>query len=204
MAAQWSVQGQVPGTGSPNSGGNLVFSPHYSLQRPGLALVNNGIYIGFGSAGDDDVWHGWIFGYDKTTLSQIGAFSSSPNGTEGHGEQSGCMGVVWPPTPREISFFSTGNGAFDGASNFGDAFLRLTTPTLAVADYFAPYNQQNLDGADLDVSSGSVTLLPDSAGTTQHPHIMIGCGKNGALYVLDRDNLGHFNSPATPRSSRSC
>ena len=92
-------------------------------------------------------------------------------------------------------YFSTGNGAFDGASNFGDSFLRLkTTPTLAMGDYFAPYNQQNLDNADLDVSSGAVTLLPDSAGTTQHPHIMIGCGKNGALYVLDRDNLGQFSS----------
>ena len=188
-----AIQGQVTGTGSPNSGGNLVFSPHYSLQRPGLALVNNGIYIGFGSAGDDDVWHGWIFGYDKTALSQIGAFSSTPNGTEGHGG-------IWMHGSGLASdsagnlFFSTGNGAFDGASNFGDAYLRLTTPTLTVSDYFVPYNQQDLDNTDEDIASGAVTLLPDSAGTTSHPHIMIGCGKNGALYVVDRDNLGHFNS----------
>ena len=70
------IQGQVPGTGNPNNGSNLVFSPHYSLQRPGLALVNNGIYMGFGAAGDDDNWHGWVFGYDKTALTQIGAFSA--------------------------------------------------------------------------------------------------------------------------------
>ncbi len=188
------IQGQVPGTGNPNNGSNLVFSPHYSLQRPGLALVNNGIYMGFGAAGDDDNWHGWVFGYDKTALTQIGAFSPTPNGGEGHGGIWMHGGGLASDSAGSL-YFSTGNGAFDGASNFGDSFLRLkTTPTLAMGDYFAPYNQQNLDNADLDVSSGAVTLLPDSAGTTQHPHIMIGCGKNGALYVLDRDNLGQFSS----------
>ena len=188
------IQGQVPGTGNPNNGSNLVFSPHYSLQRPGLALVNNGIYMGFGAAGDDDNWHGWVFGYDKTALTQIGAFSATPNGGEGHGGIWMHGGGLASDSAGSL-YFSTGNGAFDGASNFGDSFLRLkTTPTLAMGDYFAPYNQQNLDNADLDVSSGAVTLLPDSAGTTQHPHIMIGCAKNGALYVLDRDNLGQFSS----------
>ena len=39
---------------------------------------------------------------------------------------------------------------------------------------------------------GGLALLPDFSGA--HPHIMIGCGKDGAVYVLDRDNLGHFNS----------
>ena len=187
------IQGQVPGTGNPNSGGNLVFSPHYSLQRPGLALVNKGIYMGFGAAGDDDNWHGWVFGYDETALTRIAEFSATPNGGEGHGGIWMHGGGLASDTAGSL-YFSTGNGAFDGASNFGDTFLRLTTPALAVGDYFAPYNQANLDGTDLDVSSGAVTLLPDSAGTTQHPHIMIGCAKNGALYVLDRDNLGHFNS----------
>ena len=187
------IQGQVTGTGSPNSGGLLLFSPLYSLQRPGLTLTNNGVYMGFGSAGDGSMWHGWIFGYDATSLTQTGIFSTTPNGTEGHGG-------VWMHGNGLASdlagnlYFTTGNGAFDGIGNFGNAFVKLATPNLGLTDYFAPYNQQTLDMGDLDISSGGVVLLPDSAGTSQHPHIMIGCGKNGALYVLDRDSLGQFNS----------
>jgi len=187
------IQGQVPGNGNPNSGGFLVFSPRYSLQRPGLALVNNGVYMAFGAAGDDDNWHGWIFGYDKTSLTQLAAFSTTPNGSEGHGGVW-MAGAGLAVDTSGYLYFSTGNGAFDGATNFGDSILKLTSPSLTVSDYFTPFNQQILDNTDLDVASGSITLLPDSAGTTQHPHIAIACGKNSALYVLDRDNLGQFNS----------
>jgi hypothetical protein len=187
------IQGQVPGTGSPNNNGFLVFSPQLSLQRPGLALVNNAVFIAFGSWGDASIWHGWIFGYDKSSLSQVAAFSVSPNGTEG-------LGGIWMSgaglavDASGDLYFSTGNGAFDGISNFGNSYLKLATSSLTVVDYFTPYNQHALDAANLDVASGGVLLLPDSAGTANHPHIMIGCGKNGAIYVLDRDNMGHFNS----------
>src|SRR5579864_5912172 len=187
------IQGQVPGTGTPNSGGFLVFSPQYSLQRPGLALVNNNVYAGFGSSGDDATWHGWIFGYSKSSLSQTAAIASVPNGSEGHGG-IWMHGNGLAADASGNLYFSTGNGGFDGSTNFGDSYLKLSTPGLTIADYFTPYNQQDLDTNDKDVAAGGLTLLPDSAGTTQHPHIMIGCGKNGAIYVIDRDNLGQFNS----------
>jgi hypothetical protein len=187
------IQGQVPGSGSPNSGGYLVFSPRYSLQRPGLVLVNNDVYIAFGSWGDDDIWHGWLFGYDDASLAQVAAFSSTPNGGEG---ESGIWmhgnGLV--ADTNGYVYFSTGNGGFDGITNYGDSFLKLATPGLNVADYFTPFNQSILDAGDLDVASGGLMLLPDNAGTTQHPHILLGCGKNGAIYVMDRDNMGQFNS----------
>src|SRR6266852_8182172 len=188
------IQGQVAGSGNPNSNGFLVFSPRYSLQRAGLTLVNNGIYIGFGSWGDaGGDWHGWIFGYDKSTLAQLTVFSVTPNGNEGRGGVW-MHGAGLAADSAGYLYLSTANGAFDGIANYGDSFLKLATPSLTVSDYFAPYNQQTLDTGDLDVASGSVTLLPDTAGTAQHPHIMIGCGKNGAIYVLDRDSMGHFNS----------
>jgi hypothetical protein len=188
------IQGQVAGSGNPNSNGFLVFSPRYSLQRASLTLVNNGIYFGFGSWGDaGGIWHGWIFGYDKSTLSQLAVFSTTPNGSEGEGGVW-MHGAGLAADSDGYLYFSTGNGAFDGITNFGDSFLKLATPSLTRSDYSTPYNQQTFDQGDLDVASGSVTLLPDSAGTVQHPHIMIGCGKNGALYVLDRANMGQFNS----------
>src|SRR5271165_3865698 len=187
------IQGQVPGSGSPNSGGSLVFSPLYTMQRPGLALVNNVVYIGFGSWGDIDVWHGWVFGYNESSLAQTAVFSSTPNGSEGEGG-------IWMHGNGLVAdtngylYFSTGNGGFDGITDYSDSFLKLSTPGLTVADYFTPFNQNILDGGDLDVASGGLMLLPDSAGTTTYPHILIGCGKNGAIYVVDRDNLGQFNS----------
>jgi hypothetical protein len=195
------IQGQVPGTGSPNIGGNLQFSPQYSNQRVGLTLVYSGsvpvIYLGFGSWGDDVNWHGWIFAYsyNGSAFSQVSVFSVTPNGTEG---QAGVWmsGAGMAVDASGYLYVSTGNGAWDGTSNWGDSYLKLATPGLTIATngYFTPSNQFTLDHADLDLSSAGVMLLPDSAGTAQHPHIMIGCGKNGTVYVLDRDNLGGFNS----------
>ena len=184
-------------TGSPvaisGSVSGATFSPLFSLQRPGLALASNTIFITFGSWGDDQSWYGWVFGYDKTSLGQVSIFNAAPSGTQGQGGiwMSGSAPAV---DASGYLYLTTGNGAFNGTSNYGDSLLKLATPGLTVFDYFTPFNQQALDNADLDLASGGVTLLPDTAGTTQHPHIAIACGKNGTVYVLDRDSLGHFNS----------
>ena len=188
------IQGQVAGSGSPNNGsGSLLFSPLYSTQRPGLSLVNNTVYIAFGSWGDDSSWHGWVFGYSESSLAQTAVFSVTPNGNEGEGG-------IWmhgngiAADANGYLYISTGNGGFDGLTDYSDSFLKLSTPGLTVSDYFTPFNQAILDAGDLDIASGGLMLLPDSAGTTTYPHIMIGCGKNGAIYVIDRDNMGQFNS----------
>src|SRR5262249_6305045 len=65
--------------------------------------------------------------------------------------------------------------------------------TLAVADYFTPFNWQQLDNSDLDLGSGGTMLLPDSVGSPQHPHLIVETGKTGRLYLIDRDNMGKFN-----------
>ncbi|HEV2397944.1 MAG TPA: IPT/TIG domain-containing protein [Candidatus Sulfotelmatobacter sp.] len=184
-------------TGSPvaisGSVSGVTFSPLFSLQRPGLALAGNTIFIAFGSWGDDQSWYGWVFGYDKTSLGQVSILNTTPTGTQGQGGiwmHGSAPGV----DANGYLYLTTGNGAFNGTSNYGDSLLKLATPGLSVFDYFTPFNQQTFDSVDLDLASGGVTLLPDSAGTAQHPHIAIACGKNGTVYVLDRDNLGHFNS----------
>src|SRR5262249_35086931 len=90
----------------------------------------------------------------------------------------------------------TGNGTFDGRTNnnFGDTFLKLsTTNGIGVTDFFTPFNQQSLADNDLDLGSSGAVLLPDAAGSVAHPHLLMGAGKEGTLYLLDRDNLGQFN-----------
>src|SRR5262249_17822350 len=96
-------------------------------------------------------------------------------------------------------YFETGNGSFTanspGGTDYGDCFVKLSTAgSLKVADYFAPYNQAGLAASDADLGSGGAMLLPDSVGSAAHPHLLVGCGKEGTIYLLDRDNLGHFNS----------
>jgi hypothetical protein len=92
-------------------------------------------------------------------------------------------------------FLMTGNGLFTadrGGHDYSDSFLKLSSE-LTVLDYFTPHDQSNLNGGDLDVGSGGTALLIDqTAGPVAH--LMVGAGKSGTFYVVNRDNMGHFNS----------
>ena len=172
-----------------------------SQQRPGLIYLNGVVYVGFGSNGDNFPWVGWLVGYDGTTLNQTTVFCASPSGAQGAG--------IWlsGEAPAVDSsgniFLSTGNGYFSAGSAWGDTFLKLSTGSgLAVADYFTPFNQLAFDNADQDVSAGGVTILPDGAGSAAHPNLLVGTSKDGELYLIDRNNMGHFNGSYTaPQNS---
>ncbi|HEX2715024.1 MAG TPA: hypothetical protein VHM88_22785, partial [Candidatus Acidoferrales bacterium] len=182
------------------SNGSVVFDPLRHLQRPGLVLANNTVYVGFASHGDVTPYHGWVMAYNATTLQQVAAYTTTLNGVQGGIWMSGA-GLAADPSGN--IYFSVGNGDFDGLTNFGDSCVKLSTTTgLTLSDYFAPFNQSALTGADLDVSSGGVTLLPDAAGSAAHPHLMVVAGKDGTIYVLDRDHMGGFNSSTSNPDSQ--
>ncbi len=65
---------------------------------------------------------------------------------------------------------------------------------LAVLDYFTPYNYTELNDGDADTGSAGVALIGDEAGSPAHPHLMAGAGKEGRIYLLDRDNLGKLHA----------
>jgi hypothetical protein len=93
----------------------------------------------------------------------------------------------------------TGDGTFDadkGGPNYGDAILELqnVNGNLTVTDWFAPYNTQYLYTTDQDLGSGGMVVLPTNSSA--HPHEIVGGGKQGVLYLIDRDNMGHFNATA--------
>ena len=149
--------------------------------------------MAFGSHGDNEPYHGWVLGYNASTLKQVMAYSTTPDATDGSVWMNGD-GVASDSTGS--LYFITGNGTFDantGDNDYGDSYVKLSTGG-TVQDYFTPSNQATLDSEDLDPTSGGVLLLPDQTGA--HPHEMISAGKDGTVYVVDRDNIGHFNSGA--------
>jgi len=188
------VQASVSGTGLGNDGsGQVPFVGFWQLNRAGLLALNGVVYLAYASYADAGWFHGWVLAYDAQTLQLLGAFNTTPNGSEGGIWQSGA--ALAAGIDGDI-YCLTGNGTFDPAlDNYGDSFLKLalTGAGLEVADYFTPYNQQQMADFDGDLGSGGALVLPDSVGSPAHPHLLVGSGKEGTIYLVDRDNLGHFN-----------
>jgi uncharacterized protein (TIGR03437 family) len=189
------IQATYPGTGE--GGGTLVFAPRNYKQRPGLLLLNGVVYAAFSSHCDIGTYHGWLLGYDAKTLKQVAVYNNTPNGNQG----SFWQGNAAPAADAEGNIYVVaGNGTFDypdGGGDLGESYIKLSSAGgLAAIDYFAPFNFGELDGADLDVGSAGVALIGDEAGSASHPHLLVGAGKEGRIYVLDRDNLGKWRNGA--------
>lgn len=192
----------VPGNGAGSVSGQVAFDPRNENQRPGLVLSNGIVYVAWASHEDHDPYHGWVIGFNASTLAPVtsGVFNTTPNlvGTLSYSRGGIWMGGGAPAVDSSgYLYVITGNGTFDantGGSNYGDSVVKLsTTSGLTVADYFTPLDQASLDANDTDFGSGAATVLVDQP-TAPVPHLVIGGGKQGNLFVLNRDNLGKFNS----------
>ena len=165
------------------------FVPLQYKQRGALLLSRGVVYTSWGSNCDIEPYHGWILAFDASTLSLISVFNVTPDGAKGSFWNAG--GGPAADADGNVYHMSA-NGDFDGVKNFGDSFLRFSpAPNMAISDYFTPFNQALLDVDDIDVGSSEPLLLPDSAGNAEHPHLVVGAGKEGRIYLLDRDHLGH-------------
>ncbi len=152
------LSGSVPGTGDGSSGGTVAFDPLHECQRPGLLLSNGVVYIGFGSHGDNHPYHGWILGYNATTLQRTMIYNVTPN-AYGGGVWQGGGGLATDATGN--IYYTTSNGTFDvntGGIDYGDTVQKLS-PSGSVVDYFTPHDQQNMDVNNLDLGAGGPVLL---------------------------------------------
>jgi PA14 domain/Chitobiase/beta-hexosaminidase C-terminal domain len=186
-------QGSVPGSGDGSVNGVVPFVHLKHHQRNSLAFNNGTVYIAFSGHFDYPPYHGWVFAYDAYSLAQKGIWNANPNGTGGGFWQAGCGPAI---DSAGNLYLESGNGNFDAAHGvFGDSLIKLsTTNGLALADYFTPFDQLAMNLADLDLGSAGQILLPDSVGNVAHPHLLVATGKNGTLYLVDRDNLGQYNT----------
>ncbi|MGB8535840.1 MAG: chitobiase/beta-hexosaminidase C-terminal domain-containing protein, partial [Acidobacteriaceae bacterium] len=202
-----ALSASVPGTGNGSSGGTLNWDPLWENNRTGLLLLNGIVYIGFASHGDNGPWHGWILAYSASTLTQTGAWCSTPNAA-GAGiwlSGTGLAADVPSGKPYGRIFTATGNGTFDAvapdytnAMDYGDSIIKLDlnngVPTMnasgtVVGDDFTPHDQAAMDNADEDVASGGVVLIP--------PDSAVQVGKSGRVYILNREDLGGYNANNT-------
>jgi hypothetical protein len=191
----------VPGTGAGSVAGRVAFDPRNESQRAGLVLSNAVVYVAWASHEDHDPYHGWVMGFNASTLAPAAnaVFNATPNqvGTLSYSRGGIWMGGGAPAVDAAGNlFFITGNGTFDantGGSNYGDSVVRLSTASgFSVADYFTPRDQASLDANDTDFGSGAATILVDQpAGPVTH--LVIGGGKQGNLFLLNRDSMGEFS-----------
>lgn len=190
------ITASVPGTGSGlfSSGPTVEFDPDFYKNRAGLLLLNGVVYTAWASHCDSLTYHGWIIAYSAKDLHQVAAFNATPNAYEG----SFWMAGGAPAADESGNIYAiSANGKFDAAANgsdFGDSILKLSSPTLTLSDYFTPFNQTDLDRNDLDLGSSTAVLLPDQAGSAAHRHLLVSAGKEGRIYLIDRDQLGHFQA----------
>ena len=198
------ITGSVAGNGATSKGGRISFDPKFQHNRPGLLLAGGRLYLGFASHCDHSPYYGWILGYEAATLAQVAVFNAAPDqsrrpvppkggfANQGAGIWQGGLGIA--ADAQGFLYCQTGNGPSDldlGGKDGGDSVLRLT-PNLALAGYFTPADEAHLDKADLDLGSGGVMVLPDQPGP--HPHQMVGCGKEGIVYLMDRESPGGFHT----------
>jgi PKD repeat protein len=209
------IGAQYPGDGPAASNGLVAFDPLRENQRAGLLLLNNKIYVAWSSHCDDgldyvngkpEIFFGWIMSFDPNTLGVVNVFNTAP-----HADPNNAIdpygGSIWHGAGGLASdgnriYANTGNALFDPAhGDWGDSTLALSS-SLTLLDSFTPSDQATLDAADLDFSAGGVVVVPTNS-VPQHPNLLVATGKEGTIFVLDRDHLGGAQ-PAPPGADIIC
>jgi hypothetical protein len=195
------ISGSVTGTGDGTN--TVTFNAQQENQRAGLVLVNGTVYIIWASHEDQNPYYGWVMGYtyNGSAFSQTQILNVAPNTAYSGIWMSGSA----PASDSSGNLYMiTGNGVFDvnsGGSDYGDSYLKLSTaPNLAVADYFTPSDQSSDNANDGDFGAGGAAVLMDLPASAPVQHLAIGGGKDGNLYVLNRDNMGHYDDPNNPQN----
>jgi uncharacterized protein (TIGR03437 family) len=162
-------------------GAAMSLDPSWHLQRPGLALANGAVYIGFGAHADLGNYHGWLISYDASNLqNQLAVFNTTPSGNAGGIWQAGRGPVI---DNAGNLYVVSGNGDFDGVNKLGGAVIKLSGSTLSVLDWFAPADWAFYDNFDVDVGSAGSILIPSLK-------LLVVGDKAGNLYNLSTNTLG--------------
>lgn len=204
---------QTPSATSVNTGadsytnGKVYLNALRNLQRCSLTLANGVVYVGWASHGDSRPYHGWLVGFDATKLTPVAnlVFCDTPDGWQGGIWQAGAGPTVDNDGNVFISTANAGDKycANQTPGNVGESFLKFN-PSKGLKvdvsadfattgfDFWAPGDAPSLGNGDSGVGSGGLMLVDVPGNTIKH--LCFGGGKNGKLYMVNRDNPGKFVS----------
>ena len=186
-------------------GGATMFNPGQYEERAALLLSNGTIYTSWTSHCDYAPYFGWIIAYSASTLARTAVLNVAPNSggvgpaiwMSGGGPAADSAGNIYLLTANGAFETTMDANGFPNKQDYGNSFLKISTAggSLTVADYFTMYNEVAESAADEDLGSGGEMLLPDLKDSTNTVrHLVIGAGKDGHIYVVNRDSMGKFNS----------
>ena len=194
------ISASFPATGTATSS----FDPKSYEARAALLLANGTIYTSWTSHCDDAPYGGWIISYAQTTLARNGVLNVAAHSSAGPaiwmaggGPAADASGNVYLLTANGAFETTMDAKGFPSAQDYGNSFLKISSAAagLSVLDYFTMSNEVAESNADQDLGSGGELLLPDLMDSTNTVrHLMVGAGKDGNIYVVDRDSMGKFNA----------
>jgi outer membrane protein assembly factor BamB len=191
----------------PTANGSTSFDPAQYEERAALLLANGAIYTSWTSHCDIAPYTGWIMAYDRSTLQQTAVLNVAPNSggrgpaiwMSGGGPAADGAGNIYLLTANGVFETELDANGFPKGQDYGNSFLKLANVggALSVADYFTMSDEIEESAADQDLGSGGAMLLPDvtdAQGTVRH--LVVGAGKDGRIYVVNRDSMGKFSPTA--------
>jgi outer membrane protein assembly factor BamB len=200
---------EITATYPARGGGTRTFDPAQYEERAALLLSHGIIYTSWTSHCDNAPYTGWVIAFSQSGLTRTAVLNVAPNGTGNAPDTAGP--AIWMSGGGPAAdaagnvYLLTGNGAFETTldaggfpdrGDFANSFLKLAggNGSLAVTDYFTMFNERLESAADTDLGSGGIMLLPDLTDSTgKVRHLAVGAGKDGVVYVVDRDSMGGFN-----------
>jgi len=157
-----------------------ITSPLDQLQRPGLALDDGRVLIGYGG-NDGDCASYWGF-LVSAPANNVGANTQYQVPTTKGGAIWSGGGAPAIDSSGDV-YVPTGNGASTSSFDHGDTVEKLNSMGTEL-DYFAPSSWAADNGSDSDLGSTNTLLLPDELAYQG--------GKNGNGYLFSTQNLGHI------------
>jgi hypothetical protein len=161
------------------------------------------VYAGYGSFCDfgNSNSRGWLIGWNQSTLAGLPAKQLNDRLTSG----SMFLSSIWmsgygvAAGAEKSLYFVTGNtqgGTYSSSANISESAVKISADLATLDSFFTPSNVNGLDGADTDYGSGGLMVLPDLPGA--FPHVAVGAGKDGRMFVFDRSNLSGFHPTDIP------
>jgi hypothetical protein len=194
------ISATFPATGTATSS----FDPKAYEERAALLLLNGTVYTSWTSHCDIAPYGGWIITYAQSSLARNGVLNVAANSSSGPaiwmaggGPAVDSSGNIYLLTANGVFETTMDANGFPSGQDFGNSFLKISNAGagLKVLDYFTMFNEVAESNGDLDLGSGGGMLLPDLTDSTSTVrHLMVGAGKDGNIYVVDRDAMGRFNA----------